>query len=198
MPVCSVAAGGRPAAWWRVGRLLLSCVPAGVVLPLILIPPPPRHPINPHTQRSLGKSKQPPASPGSSSSSSKKPAQQPGGGLSGLGGLQQQQGGGGGFGGLSSLFGKKAASDGSPAEKAGFGGGGFGGAGGSGGSGGWNWGGSGTGGEGDGEADKPIQQELADLARGMWVVFWNAALFLAVADVLHRSLDWCCQVRGLS
>jgi hypothetical protein len=28
----------------------------------------------------------------------------------------------------------------------------------------------------------------------MWVVFWNAALFLAFADVLHRSLDWCCQV----
>lgn len=29
------------------------------------------------------------------------------------------------------------------------------------------------------------------------MVFWNAALFLVVADVLHRSLDWCCQVELL-
>jgi hypothetical protein len=42
--------------------------------------------------------------------------------------------------------------------------------------------------------EKPIKQELLELFRGMWVVFWNAALFLAFADVLHRSLDWCCQV----
>ncbi|KAF6263975.1 hypothetical protein COO60DRAFT_266166 [Scenedesmus sp. NREL 46B-D3] len=45
--------------------------------------------------------------------------------------------------------------------------------------------------------EKPIKQELLDLFRGMWVVFWNAALFLAFADVLHRSLDWCCQVELL-
>jgi hypothetical protein len=42
--------------------------------------------------------------------------------------------------------------------------------------------------------EKPIKQELLELFKGMWVVFWNAALFLAFADVLHRSLDWCCQV----
>jgi hypothetical protein len=59
--------------------------------------------------------------------------------------------------------------------------------------GGWNWGGAG-GEESGGAGEKPIQQELLELFRGMWVIFWNAALFLAVADVLHRSLDWCCQV----
>lgn len=46
--------------------------------------------------------------------------------------------------------------------------------------------------------EKPIQQELLELFRNMWVVFWNAALFLAFADVLHRSLDWCCQVRSIT
>jgi hypothetical protein len=73
--------------------------------------------------------------------------------------------------------------------------GGVGGGGGGGGGGGWNWGGANEGDEGP--AERPILAELKDLLRGMWVVFWNAALFLAFADVLHRSLDWCCQVELL-
>jgi len=33
--------------------------------------------------------------------------------------------------------------------------------------------------------------------RHAWTIFWNMALFLAFADMLHRSLDWCCQVELL-
>ena len=72
------------------------------------------------------------------------------------------------------------------------GGGGSGGS--SGGGGGWNWGGGGGDAAGDEGPEKPLKQELSELAKGMWVLFWNAALFLAFADILHRSLDWCCQV----
>eukprot|EP00878_Enallax_costatus_P001889 GHUV01002048.1.p1 GENE.GHUV01002048.1~~GHUV01002048.1.p1 ORF type:complete len:362 (+),score=135.85 GHUV01002048.1:212-1297(+) len=99
-----------------------------------------------------------------------------------------------GLGGLQDLFKGGGLKDAAAAG----GGGGFGGlgAGGGGGGGGWNWGG-GAADEGAGGGEKPIKQELQELFSGMWVLLWNAALFLAVADVLHRSLDWCCQVELL-
>lgn len=103
----------------------------------------------------------------------------------------------GGLGGLGNLFGK----GGSKEAAAAAGGGGFGGidagSGGSGGGGGWNWGGGAADEGAGGGGEKPIKQELQEMFSGMWVLFWNAALFLAVADVLHRSLDWCCQVELL-
>jgi hypothetical protein len=42
-----------------------------------------------------------------------------------------------------------------------------------------------------------VWQEFKELMGGIWVVFWNTAMFLAFADVLHRSLDWCCQIELL-
>lgn len=83
------------------------------------------------------------------------------------------------------------------------GGGIFGGAGGKGGGGdgdgkgGWNWGGAGGAPEGGGGSEKPLWEDFADIMKGIWVVFWNTALFLAVANVLHRSLDWCCSIELL-
>eukprot|EP00879_Flechtneria_rotunda_P002480 GHRR01002678.1.p1 GENE.GHRR01002678.1~~GHRR01002678.1.p1 ORF type:complete len:353 (+),score=142.73 GHRR01002678.1:191-1249(+) len=107
--------------------------------------------------------------------------------------------GSGGFGNLSNLFkgwGEAATPAAGGGARSGFGGLGAGGGGGSGG-GGWNWGGA-TGDEAGGSGgEKPIKQELQELFKGMWTMFWNAALFLAFADVLHRSLDWCCQIELL-
>ncbi|KAF8057271.1 SAT2 [Scenedesmus sp. PABB004] len=143
-------------------------------------------------ERSLG---------GAGKSKQQPPSQQPGKAKPGpLGGgagdaAPKAPGGAGGFSGLGSLFKKgDAAAEAGGGGRAGFGG--LGGAGGGGGGGGWNWGGA-AGDDAGGGGEKPIQQELLELFRGMWVVFWNAALFLAFADVLHRSLDWCCQVELL-
>jgi len=33
--------------------------------------------------------------------------------------------------------------------------------------------------------------------KASWTVFWNLAVFLYFANVLHKSLDWCCQVELL-
>lgn len=144
-------------------------------------------------QRSLGKGKQPPGGAGSSKQQpSKGGSSTPGrSGFPGAGGSTGSSGGG--FGGLGDLFKKGSADKAAGGFGAGFGAGAGGSSGGGGGGGGWNWGGQG-GSEGEEGPEKPIKQELLELAKGMWVLFWNAALFLAFADILHRSLDWCCQV----
>lgn len=87
-------------------------------------------------------------------------------------------------------FGKGDASDGG--RPGGFGGKGAGG------------GGGGSGGFGGSPADddedgpeKSIWEEMKQLFGGIWVVFWNTVVFLAFADILHRSLDWCCQIELL-
>lgn len=109
---------------------------------------------------------------------------------------------------IESMFGKKGglaayqkdAAKNRPEPAAGGGGfKGFGGLGGGnegGGGGGWNWGGEGED-KGEQGPEKPILQELKELFQGMWVVFWNAAAFLICANILHKSLDWCCQVELL-
>lgn len=91
----------------------------------------------------------------------------------------------GGFGGLSGLFGP-GSSGGGAGEGDGGGGGG------------WKWGGAGGEAAGGGGGDRPIWVEFKEMMRFIWVVFWNAALFLAVADMLHRSLDFFCQVGPIS
>lgn len=53
-----------------------------------------------------------------------------------------------------------------------------------------------AGGAGGGR-EKPIGEDLRDLAKGLWVLITNAAVFLIFADILHRSLDWCCQIELL-
>lgn len=66
-----------------------------------------------------------------------------------------------------------------------FGGGqGGGGDSGKGGSGSWNWGGSGQ--PDGGGSERPILEEFLELIRGIWVLIWNTALFLAFACLLHR------------
>lgn len=70
--------------------------------------------------------------------------------------------------------------------------------------------GFGGGGKGGGRPEEPEPQddgeerpelsmweEFKQLMWGIWVVFWNTAMFLAFADILHRSLDWCCQIELL-
>ncbi len=57
----------------------------------------------------------------------------------------------------------------------------------------WKWGGEGDE-DGPQQPEKPIWQDLKELFTGMWVVWWNMAAFLLIANILHRSLDWCCQV----
>jgi hypothetical protein len=42
-----------------------------------------------------------------------------------------------------------------------------------------------AGGDG-GSANRPILVELLEVLRYSWMVFWNLALFLAFANVLHR------------
>lgn len=147
-------------------------------------------------ERSLGKGKQPPGGAGSSKQQpSKGGSSTPGrSGFPGAGGSTGSSGGG--FGGLGDLFKKGSADKAAGGFGAGFGAGAGGSSGGGGGGGGWNWGGQG-GSEGEEGPEKPIKQELLELAKGMWVLFWNAALFLAFADILHRSLDWCCQIELL-
>jgi hypothetical protein len=95
---------------------------------------------------------------------------------------------GSGFLGLGDLFGTS-----------GGGGGGMGGPGGGGGGGGWNWGDEGAPGDGDEPPREPTTpwQEFCKCLRNAWVLLTNAALFLAFASFLHRSLDWCCQVELL-
>jgi hypothetical protein len=70
------------------------------------------------------------------------------------------------------------------------------GGGGGGGDGGWKWGNEGE--EGGSGPEQPIWAEFKALMRGMWVILTNAAIFLLFANMLHRSLDWCCQVRRSS
>ncbi|KAL6765747.1 hypothetical protein V8C86DRAFT_3127697 [Haematococcus lacustris] len=75
-------------------------------------------------------------------------------------------------------------------------GGGFGASGRGGGSGGFS--GLAPGGAGGADpGDRPIWVEVLEAARYAWVVFWNLALFLAFASVMHRSLDWCVSVELL-
>lgn len=49
---------------------------------------------------------------------------------------------------------------------------------------------------GDGGSEKPIGQELMELFKGCWVIFWNLALFLAFADILHRCVP-CCYAQSM-
>jgi hypothetical protein len=45
-----------------------------------------------------------------------------------------------------------------------------------------------AGGDG-GQAGRPILVELLEVFRYCWMVFWNLALFLAFANVLHRYIQ---------
>jgi len=83
-----------------------------------------------------------------------------------------------------------------PGGGSGSGSGAFGGMFGGGGGGGFGSNATATGGEGGG-AERPIWVELLEMLRYIWVILWNTALFLWFANVLHRSLDWCCQVELL-
>lgn len=78
----------------------------------------------------------------------------------------------------------------------GDGGGGQGRGGGSGGGGSGGFGAADEGGSGNNE-NRSVMSEIWEAMRYTWTVFWNLALFLAFADVLHRSLDWCCSVELL-
>lgn len=51
----------------------------------------------------------------------------------------------------------------------------------------WNPGGQPASGGGDGT---PIWKRVKDNVWGSWVLVWNMFAFLAVADVLHRTVDW--------
>jgi hypothetical protein len=42
------------------------------------------------------------------------------------------------------------------------------------------------GGGGDGGGEKSIGQELLEMFKYSWTVFWNLALFLYFANVLHK------------
>jgi hypothetical protein len=41
-------------------------------------------------------------------------------------------------------------------------------------------------GSGDNGPERSIPAEIWSVFKGAWTVFWNLALFLAFADVLHR------------
>lgn len=47
-------------------------------------------------------------------------------------------------------------------------------------------GGGGGGGEGAAGDEEPIHIEFFNLMKGVWIVFWNLALFLAAMSFLHR------------
>eukprot|EP00798_Chlamydomonas_sp_ICE-L_P005834 gene5834-6118_t len=62
----------------------------------------------------------------------------------------------------------------------------------------------GGGGDGNGFEDqqpdkpeKPLLEDFLGMVYMSWTVFWNLALFLGFASMMHRSLDWCCQVELL-
>ncbi|MEW5309565.1 MAG: hypothetical protein WDW38_001446 [Sanguina aurantia] len=61
-------------------------------------------------------------------------------------------------------------------------------------------GGGGGGGGGEGAAaedEEPIHVEFFNLMKGVWIVFWNLAAFLAAMSFLHRTLGWCAQTELL-